>query len=252
MANITRTIVDKEKENLKQDIFNLAVNTAKRINILGSRLRKIKSQVDSEEFTIYIEELPISKKTAYNWMRASERIEAGEQSEKISKLYTLESAPSVKVTQSDVDSQGVTSKKDEKTAEKDDEKETPESNNVDKEPEYNYKYDKNKHVIPEELEYVMIDTVGCFEDWRTRINDIKREMKEQNENDGHDYLDLKIINNRIENVKSALKTAIPHCVCPSCGGDGGCGSVCGDCKGKGWVTVGLYHGITQEIKDMAK
>ena len=109
MNTITRNIIENEKENLQKDIFSLAVNTSKRINILGGRLRKLKSQIDSEEFTIYLEGLPISQRTAYNWMKANERIEAGENPENISKLYIIESAESARFAtfaKSVVDSKG--------------------------------------------------------------------------------------------------------------------------------------------------
>ena len=87
-----------------------------------------------------------------------------------------------------------------------------------------------------------------YNQWRNQISDVKSDMIEVGGQPGFERIEEKFIKARFENLFELIRIARPYCVCPVCSGDGGVGSVCGYCKGNGWMTKQVFHATPEEFK----
>lgn len=67
-----------------------------------------------------------------------------------------------------------------------------------------------------------------------------------------EYLPLGEVDKGLRNVQSALKYATPHSRCCWCARAGGLQEGCNSCKGRGWISKGLYEMADERLKRMVK
>ena len=109
--------------------------------------------------------------------------------------------------------------------------------------------DRFKQDIPIQIDYHFKEAQSRYKHHIATIKTLQVGMKEDAGSEGFELLDEKQIEPRLKDIKSLLKFARPHCICPACSGDGGCGSKCGHCKGKGWMVEGEFRMLPSEYKE---
>ncbi len=262
MAKTAIKALEKKKDALRQDIVDLALSTRERINVLGGRLRELHAEMPGQ-FEEYLDTLPISRRTAYNWINANKRIESGEQPENISDLYTLESGQCAKVAHANSvvtstygDSE---SENDEEEYEKDGPVEDEEEWEYETEPEEiktaeatvidtaRVKKDRFGQEIPEHL-HAVFTAIKTYEKWTGQLALVKKDIKAVIGEIGFTDIEDKYVDSRFANLYEVLRSAQAYCICPVCAGEGGLGSKCGHCRGTGYMTKRIFHTLPEEYK----
>ncbi len=260
---LSKTAVEKEKGQLRDDITTLGISYREKVYLLGGRLRVLQEQLGGG-FKSYLDTLPISKQTAYNWMNANKRIEEGEDPENVSDLYTLESPKDSSSPKVGLGNKGLMNDSDENESETEvveadeNEQEEPENEPWDEPEEEEIQTTEatvvepardrfGQNILPSLTE--IFATGKQYNVWRKAMSDVKSEMTKIGGMPGYEGLEKKFIGSRFRNVLELINTSRPYCVCPVCGGDGGLGSVCGYCKGKGWMNKMQYHATPGEFKE---
>jgi hypothetical protein len=80
-------------------------------------------------------------------------------------------------------------------------------------------------------------------EWKRDVDRIRRGIQSacENEDSCAAFIHLQAVTAHAKNLAYAIRSAMPHCICPACAGDG---TRCKPCRGRGWVTKDVY---TQEV-----
>lgn len=108
--------------------------------------------------------------------------------------------------------------------------------------------DRFKQEIPETLQPVFGEVAQNFKRWKQTLESVKKEMIDNLDELGYEWLDQKYIKPRFDNIYELLRMAEPYCVCPVCQGDGGMGAKCKVCLGRGRVTKPIFNAIPDDYK----
>jgi hypothetical protein len=256
MSKTIIVAIENEKKDIREGIAEFGLHTRDKIIYWGERLRLLQPKIRGE-FEEYLDTLPISNRTAYNWITASKQMAEGKKAEKISKLFTYEpSESSAKVASGD----SVTaSTYDELEAEND---EIDEEEEDEWEPKTCKPVSVQAHVIdndktqldrygqeiPETMIPVFTEVSGNFKRWKRTLESVKKEMMDNLGEMGYEWLDKRTIEPRFDNLYEILRMAQPHCVCPVCQGDGGIGANCKVCQGRGRITKPIFNAVDDDFK----
>lgn len=256
--------IEEEKNAIRDGINEFGLDTREKMIQWGERLRLLQPKIRGE-FEDFLETLPISKRTAYNWITASKQLAEGKKADKISNLFTYETNDS-SATFADGDS--VLTRTYEKSDDEndnfvyDDDDENMEDEceddwepinspmsveakviNNDKTPRDRFNQD-----IPVVLEPIFGEVAQQYKLWKKQLSVIKQEMNKRSGEFGYESLEARYIKTRFDNLYELIRLAEPYSVCIVCQGDGGTGSNCKTCNSKGWITEPIYNAIPAEFK----
>ena len=104
--------------------------------------------------------------------------------------------------------------------------------------------DEAGNVLPESMR----DAFAQRQDFRELLSDISRIKSRVTQAKQDDEpilweLSLSSFQAMCDNIRRSLKNALPHAICPYCGGDG-----CEACKTRGYVGRGIYQAAPAEMK----
>ncbi len=237
--------------------------------VLGQRLIEKKAEISGSFVKFVKSDLPICYETARVCMRAYELYADDRLPENygVGDIFKLvNSKEKLLATGNSTENKGLTSENTESEDNLLDDIEGLEDEEAEESTDDDFEYEQPK--VVKKTDAVVVDkpskdrfgqkvparlndifaTDTQYNQWRNQISDVKSEMIEVGGQPGFERIEEKFIKARFENLFELIRIARPYCVCPVCSGDGGVGSVCGYCKGNGWMTKQVFHATPEEFK----